>query len=265
MVKKASLLTFGLAGPFSVFAALALQPPSAMLRQLFEDALTRRKEEYGVSHPRTAQAARDLGLFLRSQGDTAGARDALAEAVRIDEKTLGTAAAQTFADVAELAGVSAPGQAEALWRRAAQSPDAKVAARALAVLGQLREAASDSAGAAKLYRRALVREEVASGRDSARVAVRLNALSRVVDLAQGIALLDRAVDISRRHLGARHPETATLELNLAGLLIKAGHADQAVQPAADAMSIFEDLLGPDHPRTAAAATILRHALNAAPR
>jgi hypothetical protein len=94
------------------------------------------------------------------------------------------------------------------------------------------------------------------------VAVRLNALSRVVDLAEGIALLDRAVDISRRHLGARHPETATLELNLAVLLLKAGHADQAVQPAADAMSIFEEVLGPSHQRTAAAATILGHALRA---
>src|ERR1700681_4121217 len=103
MVRKAFLLTFGLAGPSTVFVALALQPPSAMFLQLFEDALTRQKEEYGVSHPRTAQAARDLGLFLRSQGDTAGARDALAEAVRIDEKALGPAAAQTFADVAELA------------------------------------------------------------------------------------------------------------------------------------------------------------------
>jgi tetratricopeptide (TPR) repeat protein len=233
-----------------------------MLRQLFEDALRRQKEEHGLSDPRTAQAARDLGLFLRSQRDTAGARNALDEAVRIDEKALGPATAQTLADVAELAGVSAPVQAEALWRRAAESPDAKVAARALAELGQLREAASDPAGAAKLYRQALVQEEVASGRDSAQVASRLNALSRVVDPPQAIALLDRAVDMSRRHLGARHPETATLELNLAGLLLKAGHADQAVQSATDAMSIFEEVLGASHQRTAAAATILAHALRA---
>jgi tetratricopeptide (TPR) repeat protein len=220
-----------------------------------------------MSDPRTAQAARDLGLFLRSEGDTSGARDALAEAVSIDEKALGPAASQTFADVAELAGVSASGPAEALWRRAAESPDAKVAARALAVLAQLREASGDPAGAVKFYRRALIQEEVASGRDSARVAVRLNALSHVVDLAEGIALLDRAVDISRRRLGARDPETATLELNLAGLLLKAGHPDQVVQPAADAMSIFAEVLGPDHPRTAAASTILGRAqrVNGAPR
>jgi tetratricopeptide (TPR) repeat protein len=255
MIKKACLLTFGV-------AAFAWQPPSAMLRQLFENALRRQKDEFGMSDPRTAQAARDLGLFLRSEGDTSGAHDALDEAVHIDEKALGPAAPQTLADVAELAGVSAAGPAEALWRRAAESSDAKVAARALAVLGQLREAANDPAGAAKFYRRALIQEEVASGRDSARVAVRLNALSRVVDLAEGIALLDRAVDISRRHLGARDPETATLELNLAGLLLKAGHAEQAAQSAAEAMSIFEAVLGSGHQRTAAAATIMAHALQA---
>ena len=232
-----------------------------MLRELFEQALMRRKEEYGAADPRTAQAARDLGLFLRSQGDSAGARDALAEAVRIDEKSLGPAAAQTLADVADLAGVSGPGQAEPLWRRAAESPDGEVAARALAVLGQSRETASDSAGAAKLYRQALDREE-AAGPDSARVAVRLNALARVVDLDEAIALLDRAVNISRRRLGPRHPETATLELNLAGSLLKAGHADQAAQLCAGAMSAFEEALGADHPRTAAAATFLGHALRA---
>jgi tetratricopeptide (TPR) repeat protein len=253
----ALLLSFGV-----VLSALAWQPSAAMLRQLFEDALKRQKEEHGLSNPRTAQAARDLGLFLRSQGDASAARNALDEAVGIDEKALGPAAAATLADVAELAGVSAPAQAEALWRRASGSPDAKVAALALAALGQLREAASDPAGAAKLYRRALVQEEVASGRDSAPVASRLNALSRVVDLPEAIALLDRAVDISRRHLGARHPETATLELNLAGFLLKAGHADQAARSATNAMSIFEEVLDAGHQRTAAAATILAHALRA---
>jgi tetratricopeptide (TPR) repeat protein len=245
-----------------IFAALAFQPSPEMLRQLFEEALMRRKHEYGASDARTAQAARDLGLFLRSQENLSAARDALAEAVRIDEKALGPTALQTFADLAELAGVSAPEQAEPLWRRAAESPDAKTSARAAAALGQSREAASDQAAAATFYRRALVREEAASGQDSARVAVRLNALSRVVDLPEGIAHLDRAVDISRRRLGARHPETGTLELNLARLLLKAGRLNEAAQSGADAMSCFEESLGDDDPRTGAAATLLAHALRA---
>jgi hypothetical protein len=49
---------------FSLFLALALQPDSAMLRQIFEDSLARRQLEFGANDARTAQAGRDLGLFL---------------------------------------------------------------------------------------------------------------------------------------------------------------------------------------------------------
>jgi tetratricopeptide (TPR) repeat protein len=256
-VEKVCLSILALVGLAPV---LASQPPPEMLRRLFEEEWQRSKQEYGVDDTRIAQAARDLGLFLRSQGEVAGARDALAEAVHIDEKALGPTAAQTLADLTELARVSAPQQAEPLWRRAAESSDAKVAARALAFLGQLREMAGDRAESAKFYRRALVKEEQSSGQESAQVAIRLNALSRVVDLPEAIALLDRAVAISRRRLGAGHAETATLELSLAGLLLKSGRADQAAQFSGDALSLFEKTLGTDHPRTALAATALAHAL-----
>src|SRR5437016_5989699 len=97
--------------------ALALQPGPAMLRRLFEQELARRKREYSDFDARTAQAARDLGMFLSMQGDAASAQHPLAEAVRIDEKAFGPMAPQTIADVAELAGVSPAGQAEPLWRR----------------------------------------------------------------------------------------------------------------------------------------------------
>ena len=258
-VKKVCLSILAVVGLAPV---LAWQPSPEMLRRLFEEEWRRNKEEYGDDDIRTAQAARDLGLFLRGQGDASGSRDALAATVRIDEKTLGPTAAQTLADVTELARVSAPQQAEPLWQRAAGSSDAKVAARALAFLGQLREIAGDPAESAKFYRRALVKEEQSSGQESAQVAIRLNALSRVVDLPEAIALLDRAVAISRRRLGADHAETATLELSLAGLLLKAGRADQSAQSSGDALSIFEKTLGADHPRTALAATTLAHALRA---
>lgn len=240
----------------------ASQPSPEMLRRPFEEEWRRSKQEYGADDARTAQAARDLGLFLLGQSDASGARVALAETVRIDEKALGPTAAQTLADVSELARVSAPQQAEPLWQRAAASPDAKVAARALAFLGQLREIAGDSADAAKFYRRALAKEEQSSGPESAQVAIRLNALSRLVDLPEAIALLDHAVAISRRRLGDNHAETATLELSLAGLLLKAGQPDQAAQAGGQALSIFEKTLGADHPRTAVAATTLAHVLRA---
>jgi tetratricopeptide (TPR) repeat protein len=240
-------------------AGLSFQPSPVALRQLFEDALERRRNQFGEDDARTAQAARDLGLFLRNQGDTSGARGALAEAVRIDEKLLGRTAAQTLADVAELAGMTPPPESEPLWLRAAQSSNSTVASRALASLGQLHEASGDSAGAANFYRRALVKEEEAGGKQGALVPVRLNALAQFVDVPQGIVLLERAFAISRRGPG-RHPDTATIELNLAGLQLKAGRADQAVRSSRDAMSIFEECLSDDHPRVAAAAMILAAAL-----
>src|SRR5947207_4668884 len=127
--------------------ALALQPAPAMLRGLFEQELARRKQESSDFDPRTAQAARDLGMFLSMQGDAASAQHALAEAVRIDEKAFGPMASQTIADVVELASVSPAVQAEPLWRRAAGGPDAAVAARALGNLGQMRANSGEAAEA----------------------------------------------------------------------------------------------------------------------
>jgi len=240
----------------------ALQPSPAMLRQLFEEALARRREQYGDSDVRTAQAARDLGLFLSRQGEASDARGALAEAVRIDEQAVGPAAAQTLADVEALALVSDVRQAEPLWKRAATSPDAALAARALSALGQMREKAGDLPRAASYYRQALAKEERSGGRDSPRIAVRLNALARVVDLTEGISLLERALEINRRRLGARHQETATIELNLAGVLLNAGRNNEAAKLSSDATATYEQVLGADSPRTAVAAAIQGSALQA---
>ncbi|HJZ99665.1 MAG TPA: tetratricopeptide repeat protein, partial [Candidatus Solibacter sp.] len=79
--------------------ALAPQPDPAMLRRLFEEALARRERQYGMEDARTAQAARDLGMFLAREGDAAGARKPLAEAVNIDETAFGPSGAQTLSDV----------------------------------------------------------------------------------------------------------------------------------------------------------------------
>ena len=120
---KAGLLIFA----SFLCTGFPFQPSSAALRQLFEDALARRRSQFGDDDIRTVQAARDLGLFLRNLGDASGARRALAEVVRIDERVLGPKAAQTLADVAELAGMSPPPEAEPLWQRAAQSSNAALA------------------------------------------------------------------------------------------------------------------------------------------
>ena len=239
-------------------AALALQPDPAAIRRLFEEALERRERQYGISDARTAQAARDLGMFLAAQGDAADARSVLSKAVRIDEALAGGASPQTLADVAELAAVSSPAEAEPLWRRAAESADATLAARALGALGDLHARAGDRGGAASFYRQALAKQE-AAGKDSAAVALRLNALAHFVPPVEGIAMLERALTIDRRTLGPRHPEAASTEANLAGMLLNAGRIDAAIRAGRNAIGIFEETLGKDHPRVAQTATILAYA------
>jgi tetratricopeptide (TPR) repeat protein len=248
--------------PFSIAVALAMQPDPASLRRLYEDGLARRERQYGLSDARTARAASDLGLFLRDLGDVEGARRALAGALTIDEKALGPNARVTLADAGDLASVSEPAASELLWRRAAESPDASIAARSLGALGELREAAGDRDGAARFYRQALSKEELSSGKDGARVAVRLNALALALGPETGIPLITRAVAIDRRIWGERHPETATAETNLSGLLLAAGRTEEAVRIGRAALSGFEATLGADHPRTAGAASNLADALRA---
>ncbi len=236
-----------------LIAAMALQPDAAMIRRIFEDALAQRRNEFGNADARTAQAARDLGFFLILEKDAPAAQVALTEAVRIDGK---------LADVAELAGVSSPDQAELLWQRASLSIDAALASRAFAALGDLREAAGDRARAADFYRRALAKEELASGKDGARVAVRLIALALVTEPRPALPLLQRALAINRKRWGERHPETATAETNLVGPLLAAGRVDDAVAMGGRALAGFEGTVGDEHPRTAAAASNLAEAFRA---
>src|SRR5215471_21835057 len=122
----------------AIFFAFSPQPDPATLHRIFEDALARRERQYGLADARTAQAARDLGMFLTRQGDAGAARTALAEAVRIDEQIAGVDAADTLRDIADLAAVSPPREADGLWRRAAEASDPAIAVRALLTLGESR-------------------------------------------------------------------------------------------------------------------------------
>jgi tetratricopeptide (TPR) repeat protein len=247
----------------AVLAMRAFQPDPQTLRRLYEEGLAKRELEYGSADVRTAGAARDLGLYLRQWGgDQESARKALSRALAIDEKTLGATNPQTLTDAADLAGLSAPSEAEGLWKRAAAGSDNALAARAFSALAELREGAGDHPGAAELYRQALAKEEAASGRTAARVAVRLNALALVDDPPAAVPLLERALAINRRAWGEKHPETATTEVNLSGELLATGRVVEAIRIGTLALANFEATLGPDHPRTGAAASTLADALRA---
>ena len=244
----------------ALLASLLFQPDPDMLRRLYEEALVRRQQEYGVSDPRTAQAARDLGLFLQRAGDKAAARKALGEALRIDEIILGATAVQTLEDADTLASVSPPADAERLLRRAAESPDALVAGPALTTLADLRKAVGDRSGAALFLRRALAKAEAVDAGDGPTVAHVLNSLALLVEPKEGVVLLNRALGIDRRNLGEHHLETATTEISLSRLLLSIGRTADAVQISLDALTTVETGLGSDHPLTATAASGLAHAL-----
>jgi tetratricopeptide (TPR) repeat protein len=190
-----------------VAGLLAFQPDMVAIRKLFEDALRLRQQQYGDGDPRTAQAARDLGLFLCRSGDAGSARRAMANAVRLDEKALGPAAPQTLEDVATLASVSPPAEAEPLLRRAAESPDPSVAGPALTTLAGMRKQAGDLASAATLLRRAIEKAD-AMEKDAPTVALILNLLAQVVPPKEALPLLQRALAIDQRKLGPQDPQTA---------------------------------------------------------
>ena len=249
--------------PFAALAVQAAQPDPAQLRTLYEDALHRREQKFGMADLRTARAASDLGLFLKEQGDLQSAFRPLEEALRIEEKAVGVAAEPTLAAAADLAAVSPPALAEPLWQRAAASKNAALASQALAALGEFREAAGDRDAAISFYRQALSKEEIASGPTGARVALRLNSLALALGPQQGIPLVQRALNIDRHVWGERHPETATTETNLSGLLLAAGRTAESVRMGRLALAAFEATLGNDHPRTATAASNLADALAAA--
>lgn len=211
------------AAPF----ALAFQPDPAALRKLFEDALARRQQAYGETDPRTAQAARDLGLFLYRSPDKPSARRAMANAVHIDEKALGPNAPQTLEDIATLASISSQAEAEPLLRRAAESPDPTIAGPALTSLAAMRKAAGDSTSAATLLRRAVEKAEAVDGKESVTVALVLNVLAQVVPAGEALPLLQRALAIEDRQLGPRNPQTLQDARKLASLLRAAGLPDEA--------------------------------------
>jgi tetratricopeptide (TPR) repeat protein len=145
---------------------------------------------------------------------------------------------------------------------AALFSETATAARTLATLAEAREEAGDRPGAADLYRQALAKEELATGKSSARVAVLLNSLALLTDPPVAIPLLQRALNIDKQVWGAHNVETGSTEVNLAGALLTAGKTLEAVQMGTAGLATMEAVMGPDDVHTAQAASMLADALRA---
>lgn len=239
--------------------AMIWQPDPAALVPLYKQAVSAREMELGPEHPTVARAVSDFGLFLRNQGDSAAAQPLLRRALAIDERTLGPGDSTTGQDLENLASVLPPPEALPLLRRAAEHKDPTIAARNLAKLAALAQSREE---AIALFRRALSKQEAASGASHPLVAVRLNDLALLIEPAPAESLLRRAMAIQEKSLGASHPETAVTLNNLANVLLAEGRTAQAEPLARRALSILENALGPDHPRVAVSASNLADVLRA---
>lgn len=166
---------------------------------------------------RVAAGGSRFGIVPVPLGDAVSARRAMANAVHFDERALGPSAPQTLEDVAALASVSPPAEAEPLLQRAAESPDPVVAGPALTTLAGMRKQSGDAASAAALLRRAL---EKADGveKDGLTVALILKLLAQVVPAKEALPLLQRALAIDRQKLGPADPQTVEDARKLASLL-----------------------------------------------
>ena len=58
-----------------------------------------------------------------------------------------------------------------------------------------------------------------------------------------------ALEISKAELGDRHPSTAQSLNNLAALYYSTNRLSEAATTMSSVVSIFEELLGPNHPNT----------------
>jgi tetratricopeptide (TPR) repeat protein len=212
-----------------VLGLQAFQPDPAAMRKLFEQALERREKAYGEADARTAQAGRDLGLFLCRSGDAQSARRAMARAVQLDEKAFGANAAQTLEDVATLAGISPRAEAEPLLQRAGESPDAMVAGPALTSLAEMRKATGDVRSAADLLRRALQKAEAADGPEGVTALLILKLLAQVLPPKEAVPVMQRALSIDVAKLGPTDKGSLQDARTLAALLRSIGEISQAAQ------------------------------------
>ena len=206
--------------------------------ELYQQALEQRVKALGPGHPKVAESATDLGLYLRDHGDRAAAFQYLSQALAIRE---------TPEALENLASVSQRSEALRLFRRAVE-----LRAQDLRLAETLKQLASlDESQAAQLYRQALALEEKLLPAKDLRLAGTLNNLALAIEESepkQAEALFRRALSI----LPPDHPEAGTTLNNLASLLLGTGRLPAAETAQRRALSVLRASLGDTHERVAVA-------------
>jgi tetratricopeptide (TPR) repeat protein len=193
---------------------------------------------------RTAQAAVDYGLFLRSIGREEGAAEILRKSLDIGETVEALEALGLYERALKLSRTG-----ELLRKAGAQA-----------------EARKDLAAAAGYYEQARVTFEKTQGAGHPNVALALIDLGYLLEqreqFKQAESYYRRAVAIQERALGAVHPEIGTALNNLGMVVGAQGRLAEAEPLLRRALAILERTLGPAHERTTACAANLKDLLAA---
>ena len=201
--------------------------------------------------------------MLHAQGNLAGARPLIEQALAIREKAFGPEHPDTAQSLNNLAALlQAQGDLADAWplferaltiRKKALGPDSPDTANSLANLAAMLHAQGNLAGARPLIEQALAIYQKALGPDHPDVAKSLNNLAMLIKtqgyFADARPLLERALKVCEAALGADHRLTSRIRCNLAGLWLAEGFPSEALTFAEAALAAHDRALGRDHPWT----------------
>jgi serine/threonine-protein kinase len=237
-------------------------------RELLAMTAAAQRAQSGADSPALAGTLINLGLVRIEAPDLGAAENAFSESLCIWEKHYGRdypgarLALGGLGTVHVLQGLLDRGEAELIEvQKADEKRDDRDDASIYYWLGEARRLRKDAAGAVSLDRQALQRAQQGSGENSRYTALAHHYL--------GLALRDsgnilgaekelRAALAAFSYLpNAAHPWAASTGLELAGLLVaRADAGDERRQLVVQAISIREQFLGAEDPRTVAARTLL---------
>lgn len=240
-------------------------PKSTDFEPIYRKAVSLRERSLGPTHPRTAQSRLALAYYLAEQGRGSEAEKLLAKAyadLAASEQADPAQTAEALERWAELRLDQGDGAgAETLLQRALplRSPRSPEAANILVRLASLRSLQGDLELAETLYRNALKIEPTGE---------RLRSLAAVVEsrgaAAEAEQLYDQALEAQRAEAaGALDPQMALTLNNLGLLAFQRDDLAAAVSRFEQALSIFEQTLGPKTPEAATALDNLGNAQRAA--
>jgi tetratricopeptide (TPR) repeat protein len=230
------------------------------LEPVYAAAVNEEERRSGPDSPKVARKAWNLGSFLLQIGKGVDAEPPLRRALSIDEQNSDTAIdADREALAVALNSEGKRDEAFALFHRAAEGKDARIAARSFAQLAEM-----DSEHADVYGRKAISAEEKASGPGSPRVAVLLQEYALTLRSrkrnSEAEVALRRALSIQESAPQADPQVTVGVLNTLGNLLEGRAQLDEAEKLERSALRVSEEKFGPESSQLAVTCTNLADVL-----